>query len=258
MASSASNLPVCQRRVNRPLSPSILNFSGFFMLKLRALLLVVPALLTAQAISAQSIPSPYRFIERGQEAGLFTGSMTTNTGRFNLGPGDQTMVGARYSVEVSGPVALEGLASMALGPRAVVNPNRLEGDQVVDEAEMQVLFLEARLRFNLTGRRTWRGLQPYTFIGGGVGFDTIGRQAEDQLLDEEDRYEFGTRWTGNFGVGSRWLFSSRFHLRFDAGWRLYKVGIPTGWRDPALGDLNVPEDEWVSGRSITVGLGYRF
>lgn len=208
--------------------------------------------------AAQSIPSAYRYIERAQEVGVFAGIMATNSGRFDLGPQDQTIVGARYSVEVSGPVALEGLASVAFGPRNVVNPNRLEGDRVIDEAEMRIILLEARLRFNLTGRRSWKRLQPYMFIGGGVGFDTLDEQDEDFALEESDRYTFGTRWTGNLGLGTRLMLGDRLHLRVDGGLRLYKVGIPTGWQDPLLGFASVPEDEWVAGQSITVGLGVRF
>lgn len=229
------------------------------MFRRRTVLIAALAALSWSAPAAsQSIPSPYRYIERGQEAGFFSGIMATNTGRFDLGPGTQTLVGARYGVEVSGPVALEGLASVAFGPRNVVNPNRIEGDRVVDEAEMRIVLLEARLRFNLTGRRTWNRLQPFLLIGGGVGFDTLEGQDEDFALEEDDRYTFGTRWTGNLGAGSRLLLTDRIHLRVDAALRLYKVGIPSGWRDPILGFESVPEDEWVSGRLLTVGLGYRF
>jgi hypothetical protein len=184
--------------------------------------------------------------------------MATDAGRFGLGPASQTMVGARYGVEVSGPVALEGLATMSFGPRDVVNPNRVEGDRVVDEAEMRIIFLEARLRFNLTGRRTWNSIQPYAYVGGGAGFDTLGDQDEDFALEEEDRYSFGTQWTGNFGLGGRIILTERLLVRVDAGLRLYKVDIPGGWRDPERGFENVPEDEWVSGREISVGLGWRF
>lgn len=220
--------------------------------------LLAGTLAVALPATAQDIPSPYRYIELGQEVGVFAGYMGTDRGRFGLGPGPQTQIGARYGVEVSGPVALEGVVGTAFGPRHVVNPNRVEGDRIIEEAEMRLVFIEARLRFNLTGRRTWNSIQPYAYIGGGAGFDTIGEQDEDFNLEEGDRYSFGTQWTGNIGVGSRILLTDRLLLRVDAGLRLYKVDIPGGWRDPERGFVNVPEDEWVSGREITVGLGWRF
>ena len=230
------------------------------MIRQRCASLLLPAVVAtvvAAPLRSQEIGSPYRYIERGQEAGVFAGFMATDRGRFGLGPGSQPVVGARYGVEVSGPVALEGLASMSFGPRDVVNPNRVEGDRIVDEAEMRLVFIEARLRFNLTGRRTWNSIQPYAFVGGGVGFDTLGDQDEDFALEEGDRYSFGTQWTGNVGFGGRIILTDRLLVRVDGGLRLYKVDIPGGWRDPERGFENVPEDEWVSGREISVGLGWR-
>jgi hypothetical protein len=227
--------------------------------RLRAVVLATGALLALGSVplAAQEIPSPYRYVERAQAASLFAGYMATDRGRFDLGPGPQTVVGARYGVEISGPVALEGLVSMAYGPRHVVNPNREEGDRIIEEAEMRILFFEARLRFNLTGRRTWNSIQPYAYVGGGAGFDTLSDQDEDFNLEERDRYSFGTQWTGNIGGGARILLTDRWGARIDTGLRLYRVGIPEGWRDPARGFTNVPENEWVSGREITVGLSWR-
>lgn len=208
--------------------------------------------------STQEIPSPYRYMEKGQEVSLYAGVLATDPGRFGFGPGDQQQLGARYSVVISNAFSLEGLAGTFFGPRDVVNPNRLEGDRVVDEAEVRLIAIEARLQFALTGRRTWRGLQPFGYVGGGVAFDTLGDQDEDFFLDETDRYEFGTRLTGSFGGGFRYAVTQRWMLRADAGLYLYKLGYPDGWREASLGFEGVPEDEWVSGKSLSLGLAWRF
>lgn len=208
-------------------------------------------------LAAQDIPSPYRYVEKGQEVSLFVGQLATDAGRFGFGPGDQQQLGARYSVVVSNAFSLEGLASTYFGPRDVVNPARDEGDRVVDEAEVRLVSLEARLQFALTGRRTWHGLQPFGYVGGGVAFDTLGDQDEDFFLEENARYEFGTRLTGSFGGGFRYAVTQRWMLRVDAGLFLYKLGYPDAWRDTTLFE-GVPEDEWVSGKSISVGLAWRF
>ena len=210
------------------------------------------------AASAQEIPSPYRYIEKGQEVSLYAGIIDTDPGRFEFGPDDQQWLGARYSVVVSNAFSLEGMAGTSFGPRNVVNPARDEGDRIVEEAEVRLILLEARLQFALTGRRTWRGFQPFGFVGGGISFDTLGDQDEDFLLEERDRYEYGTRFTGSFGGGFRYAFSQRWMARVDAGLLLYKLGYPEGWRDPDRGFEGIPEDEWVSGRAVTLGLAWRF
>jgi hypothetical protein len=214
--------------------------------------------LFSQAAPAQEIPSPYRYIEKGQEVSLFAGIVDTDQGRFGFGPDDQQMLGARYSVVVSNAFSLEGALATSFGPRDVVNPARDEGDRVVDEAEVRLILIEARLQFALTGRRTWRGFQPYGFVGGGISFDSLGDQDEDFLLEERDRYDYGTRFTGAFGGGIRYAFSQRWMARLDGGLLLYKLGYPDGWRDLNRGFEGVPEDEWVSGKTVTLGLAWRF
>ncbi len=220
--------------------------------------LVLAASLLTPPAHAQDIPSPYRYMEKGQEVGLFGGVMNPDVGRFGFGPRDLQQIGARYSVVVSNAFSLEGSASTAFGPRDVVNPNRDEGDRIVEEAEVRLVALEARLQFALTGRRTWNRFHPFVFAGGGVSFDTLGEQDEDFLLDEEDRYSFGTRLNGTFGGGFRFAVAERWLLRGDAGVFLYKIDYPFGWRDVSAGFVGVPEDEWMSAPSFTLGLAWRF
>lgn len=223
------------------------------LLTLAAVLAVLPT-----ASAAQDVPSPYRYMEKGQEVSLYAGVRDMDPGRFGFGPDDQQFVGARYAVVVSNAFSLEGMATTSFGPRDVVNPARAEGDRVVEEAEVRLVLLEARLQFALTGRRTWHGLQPYTYLGGGISFDTLGDQDEDFLLEEQDRYEYGTRFTGAFGAGFRFALTDRWLLRAEGGLLLYKLGYPTGWRDADRGFENVPEDEWMSGRGVSLGLAWRF
>lgn len=231
-------------------------------LRLVVLLLVLPAaaLLRPGAATAQSIPSPYRFIEKGQSLGIFVGYENTNTGRFDLGPKSGPMVGARYSVEVGGPVGLDLLASAFPTTRDVINPARLEGDRVIDEAEATLLSAEARFRFTLTGRRSWNRLSPYVFLGAGIAFDIQGDQGEDQALQPEDRFDFGTKFLGSAGAATRIFFTDRIVGRVEAGLRLFQVDTPSGFLDSTRGlDLGVvPEDEWVNSTTLSVGISYLF
>lgn len=217
-------------------------------------------LLTAGAARAQDIPSPYRFIEKGQEAGLITGYYNLDRGRFGFGPESGFAIGARYGFEVGGPVALEATAISIPTTRSVVNPARIEGDRVVETADVALVTLEARLRFALTGRRTWNGLNPFIFLGAGLGFDAQGDQSEDQVIGAEDRFDFGTKFLGSAGAGTRIFLTNRLAARVEGGLLLYQLGTPSGYSNPDRNlDLGeVPEDEWVSGTHLSIGLSFLF
>lgn len=216
------------------------------------------ALLAPPALRAQEIPSPYRFIEDGMEASVFTGWFDAATGRFELGPQPAALFGARWGIEVSGPLAFEVAASYLPTTRNIVNPALGEGDRIIDEADAALAFVDAALRFAFTGRRTWNRINPYALIGGGVIFDVAGGQQEDQKLEEDDTFSFGTGFNGIFGGGARIFVTDRIAVRTDATLNLYKVDIPNGFRDPERGFENVPEDEWVSTPRFTVGLAWLF
>ena len=230
------------------------------MLRPLRIVLTAAAALVALAPEAwaQRIPSPYAFIERGQSAGVFGAYLATDEGRFGFGPKPTFAVGARYTVEVSGPVGLEGRVAVAPGKRDVVNPARDEGDRVVEEAETSLVLIEARLRLALTGRRTWNGLQPFLFAGGGLGFDAQGAQSEDQLLEERDRFDFGTRFLGSFGGGVNWALGDRVSFHLDGSLLLYQLETPGGFGDPERELGTVPDAEWVSARTVSAGLSIRF
>lgn len=212
----------------------------------------------AAPLRAQVIPSPYRFIETRQEAGTFVGYLSTDAGRFGFGPRSAPVAGMRYGIRVNGPIAFEGLASYAPTTRAVVDPNRPEGSRKVGEADVQLALLEASIQFNVVGERTWRGLAPFALAGGGVAFDLAGRQEIDNIIDADDRFDFGSTFAGHLGAGLRWFPGERWVVRGDTRFTLWQLDTPNGYRrgDRDLG--KVEESEWVSGLALTVGVAFRF
>lgn len=228
-------------------------FRSFFAPALAGLLLS-----TAIPAAAQSIPSPYRYIEEGQEAGLFVGRLSSERGLFGYGPAPGLSLGLRYSVEVSGPFALEGIFTSLPTTRDVMSPGRAEGDRRIGEANVALAAFEARLRFALTGRRTWNGVQPFLVLGGGLAFDAEGTQQADLELQEQDRFDFGTRFTGTIGGGLRYILADRFVIRGDATMSIWKLNVPEGFRDPELGFEDSPESEWANSPGITLGIAYRW
>ncbi len=210
------------------------------------------------AVEGQSIPSAYRTIDRGQEAGLFAGTFSAATGQFDFGPKSGPLIGGRYAVELGGPVFLEAMASLLPTTRDIIDPRRAEGDRSIGEADVSLYAIDVRFGFSLTGRRTWNGLSPYIFAGGGLAFDGAARADLEEALLPEDRFEFGTSFTTGFGGGVRYALSQALMLRSDVGLNLWKLSTPTGFDDPSKNLGAVPEDEWVGGWGFTLGASWRF
>lgn len=219
-----------------------------------ATIVVVCALTAVQAttVDAQSIPSPYTFIERKQELGAFVGYMDAATGRFGYGPKGGLMFGGRWGLELSGPISLEGVAGVLSGERDVINPARPEDQRVIGQADVLLSTFDARLKFSLTGARAWHGLSPFIVFGGGIAFDLAAESALDASLDAADQFNFGTSFFGTAGAGTRWFLSDLIALRLDGVFSLYKIATPPGFSDPVRGFLAVEEGEWLQALSITV------
>ena len=212
----------------------------------------------AQEAAAQEISSPYRFIEERQEAGLFAGYLTANTGRFEYGPSGGLWVGGRYGLELTGPLSLEGVVGVIRGTRDVISPGRPEGDRVVGEADALITTIDGRLKLSLVGRRAWHGLSPFIVTGGGVALDAAEKPEADELLDEDEVFSFGPSFFGTAGVGTRWYVTDRITLRTDALFSLWKISTPAGFGDPQFDFGPVQEGEWVRGLSITGSLLFRW
>jgi len=211
------------------------------------LLAVAPA-----TLRAQTIPSPYRFIETKQEIGLFSGYGTQGTGRFGYGPGHGLLFGGRYALRLHGPLALELSTSFFSGNRDVIDPSRLTGDRKVGEAGFLIGTVDLGLRFSFVGDRTWHGLNPFIDFGIGYAGDLAGESSTDALLLEGDRYSFGGSFHGLAGGGTRYFITDRFGLRADATFSFWKLHTPPGFAEPERGYTNVARSEWVGGAHLTL------
>jgi hypothetical protein len=221
-----------------------------------AVLLVSPL---AGPVDAQSIPSPYRHVDTNQEAGLFAGyNFFVAEGQFGIGPKPGPLAGGRYGISIGGPFSLEGLLTYLSSSRDVLDPGPV-GDEFtkVGEADVQLLTAEARIKFMLVGQRTWRRLSPHVLVGAGITFELAGGQPADQLLQPEDRYQFGNSFSGLLGLGGRWFISRRILLRSELTLQLWQQDIPSGYRNrEAL--VASPDSEWIQAWGISAGIAYNF
>lgn len=223
-----------------------------------AALLAVASLLSTGAVGAQTIPSPYRLVERTQEIGVFVGTANLAEGRFGFGPSGGLFGGARWGVALSGPLSFDVTAGAISGDRDVVDPSREEGERIVGQADVLMGVADARLIFTLTGDRTWNGLAPFLQAGGGLTFDLAGDDPADEAVLPEDRFDLGTSFLGTVGGGSRFYLTERLVLRGDANFALAKIDTPPGFSDPERGFEDVEESEWAGGLLLTISLAIRF
>jgi hypothetical protein len=224
----------------------------------RALGLLLPLALAPTLAAAQTIPSPYRYIDTREGVGLVAGTASVSAGRFGYGPSGGTLVGVRWEVDFSGPIGLEALVTGMRGMRDIIDPTRPAGQRTVASVNTTVGTVEGRLRFSLTGDRTWHRIAPFLLTGGGVAFNASGTQSADSLVSLADRFKFSPSFIGTGGGGVRWFVSRRWELRGDALFSLWKLKTPPGFMDTSLGFQSVAKSEWASGTQLTLSALLRF
>jgi hypothetical protein len=227
----------------------------------RVLLLAATAACSlAVPLSAQRITSPYRYIEPRQYVSIFGGSLSTQTGGAGLGPTSGHIFGGQFGFRLSGPFVIEATIGYAPLKRVARDTIHSAADTTVfravgSSATQGVLLAAAALRFDLTGARTWYGLQPYLLLGGGGAINTSGENGGDSLVPADARFSFGTSFAAQAGGGFEWYATRHIGLRFDARGTLWKLHTPQAFliRDPTL-----PQSEWAQNVSLVGGLALHF
>lgn len=224
--------------------------------------------LAPRAVTAQGIGSPYDFLETSQGLYGYGTYIATDRGALEMGPHSGPAAGLGYSLRISGPFVLDARAAYFPTTRTVydidltadsasVVQNPMADLTEVGEADLSLLFIDASLRFDLTGPRTWHRLQPYALIGVGaaVGVSSDNAAEEGLPTDLDVRVRFHNGVTGHVGGGVEWHATRRLTLRLDARDVLWKLHIPDGFIRP--GRVIATED-WVQSAHLSAGLGFRF
>jgi hypothetical protein len=218
---------------------------------------------------AQSITTPYDFVETSQSLRAIGAFVATDRGVVDIGPGSSYAMGLGYTLRISGPFVLDGRvvfmptsrrvynvlptdsASLAADPRA--------GLELVGEADLSLAMIDASLRFDITGPRTWYRLQPFVLLGVGgvlrVGSDNTVETTElpENRTDLYVRFQNG--FTGSIGAGIEWHASDRFTLVAEARDLLWQIDVPDGF---FLQGRNIDDQEWVQTGHFSLGLAFRF
>ncbi len=228
-------------------------------------LLATPALVTRA--EAQSIASPYQFVDRKKDVGIFVGYMFADKGSAGLGPAAGLLAGAEFNIRVSDPIGIGFYGAYFPSERDVIDPQADdESERIVGTTDMNLFLLAGRLKLQLTGSRTWHRLVPYVYGGLGIVFDVSSNpscfaepsQANCQVPARE-RLDFGTGFLGQIGLGVIWLPSERLGLRVTFDDSIWKLSTPDGFYDDTSTLFPTPpRSDWTNNLQLTAGLFFWF
>ena len=217
--------------------------------------LLLASSVLAESLQAQAIPSPYRYIEQKNSAGLFGGHIATDTGDNDVGPESLTLIGLRYGLQLTGPVSADASIAFGRGTRTVyARPVATETDVVpTGEADMAILMADAGFRFHITGPRSWHRFAPFVVATAGVIADVAGTSGSEVTLPENQLLEFGPGFAASGGIGTDFFLTERLSLRAEVRDHLWRYTYPTG-----LSATGEEDKEWAQNFGFSVGAAFHF
>jgi opacity protein-like surface antigen len=241
---------------------------GLMMRFSRTVLLLALSLAAgARAVAAQTIPSPYRYVDETQATGLFAGYLFTDP---DLGTSDSTslplgvqsgpLFGVRYQVRASGPLSIEGRIGVSPTDRRLFGTELNADSTFTEPVDLEttvpatLLMADVGITFHLTGPRTWNGLAPFAGLTGGLVGDVQGHQAEEDDIPDEALFRFGPSFAVGAGLGTDWFPTSNASIRVEAQGRLWRTSTPSGF----LATRSDERSEWNPAVSIIVGGALHF
>ena len=181
---------------------------------LRAVLLAVasvaPTLAPAVAQAQVGHPpdrSPYRDMETGQSVTLSGGWLAMKRDPANVAPKESFFGAIRYDVPVGGPAFLYVRYMFSPSERRLLAPANPAATRVLRMQSVSTSAADLGLELSLTGRKSWRQLSPT--VSAGIGLAT------DFAKADTGAYRFGTRFAFTYGLGLRYIPSSRYTFRAD-------------------------------------------
>jgi hypothetical protein len=188
---------------------------------------------------------------------MIVGVLQENRGSLGIAPGGGILFGARYAIEISGPFAAELSGYLVPTERTVFTPQDNVGIAPFGEASLMLAAIDARIRFTLTGDRTWRDFAPFATAGGGIVGSFGNLSSFDRDLIPANRVDFGPSLLFVGGVGTRWIPGDRFTLRAEGTYHFWRQGTPPGWvtvEEELEGQLG---EEWLAVPGLLIGVSYR-
>lgn len=217
--------------------------------------------------SGQQVSSPYRFVDRKQDIGAVVAYQFTDRGSARLGPESGPLYGIQYNLRLSEPLSLGAFGAYFPSQREVIDPTAGSDPVSVGQEEQDLLLVAGRLNLNLTGARTWNDIIPHAFGGIGMAIDLTGTPTciinvstnPDCQVSSRDRYNFGSSFMLQFGVGAAWLPSERLGLRVTLNDNIWRLETPPGFFDEEIPlDPRPPDKDWTNNLQLAVSLSFWF
>lgn len=234
-----------------------------------ALLAALALTLGARAAAAQTISSPYEYIDPSMRVGATVGYLFTDTDvrltdstSAALGPKSAPVFGVNYALRVSGPFSIEAGVSVSPSERQLFGPQFNADSTVVTAVDLGVsvpatiVMADAGLRFHLTGPRTWNGLAPFVAANAGITADVRGTFQEEREagLSSTELFRFGPSFALGAALGTDWFATRRTSLRVEANGRLWRMRTPAG----LLANRDTDQREWNPVVGVSVGGAIHF
>ncbi|MEO8295866.1 MAG: hypothetical protein ABI613_10165, partial [Gemmatimonadota bacterium] len=190
------------------------------------------------------------------------GNLGGDGGKLGIGPHGGPTYGIRYDFRMSGFIQAGLSANYMDLERLIVDADDPPDARVTGPVSQSVVTIEAALQFNITGGKTWHGLQP--FFTGGLGY-ALGSTTKA----DTSGFKFGNRFSISPGVGLRFYPTSRIHFRIEARQHFWKLKYPPAFQDePASVPGGIGNEdavitdkklnEWANGWWIMGGIGFSF
>jgi hypothetical protein len=222
---------------------------------LLAALVVVPGTALAQ-VGHDPGRSPYHDLRARQAASIVGGFLRGERGTPRAGPSDGPLVGIRYDRQVGAATeVVVGLAGARL-ERFVIDPALPPETRATGPIRNDLIFMEAGASLLLTGRKTWRGFQPYVGAMLGVAFETD--------ITGAGEFNFGTRLALTPHAGIKWFPVQAIAFRAEVRDVIWRLRYPDSWFAsvggvaPVLNPATDKSAEWLHHPTFALSLGYTF
>jgi hypothetical protein len=168
------------------------------------------------------------------------------------------MLGARYELSLTGPLALSADVSRSMSKRDMINPIRPAATRFLGTTNAPVYTADVALALNLTGRKSWHHLVPQ--LRAGVGLV----HSASASADDSTGYRFGTPFAFSLGGGLKFVpAGGRLQFRADVTDRIFKLSYPDAYYRLASDNTAVlprttSSSFYTHHTALTVGVSYLF
>lgn len=219
-----------------------------------ALTVLASAPLGAQVIGHLPDESPYRDVLGKHTATLQLGWLNTAADPAGVGPNSGVLLMGRYEYATAGPFAVT--ARVGLAPtleRNVKDPLFSGPLRDLGTRQEPLLLVDGGLVLNLTGDKSFRGVQPRVHLNVGL---------VNSLNNDWDigPYRFGPKFTMSYGTSLRVLRTGSLEWNVDLTHAFWRMNYPTsynsgvGIQDPSILG-NGSRNPWVGNLILSVGVG---